>query len=100
MNAFICWSGGRELVISKTIKKWLSAVGPEIRPLISLWRNNGPDPLDGVAKQLNLGADTFSERSRYAYAFLIRYSCCDHCHLPRRVQVHSDSADPFPDNKR
>lgn len=35
MNAFISWSGNRELLIAKTFKEWLTAVAPEIRLFIS-----------------------------------------------------------------
>ena len=35
MNAFISWSGSRELLIAKAVKKWLSAVVPEIESFVS-----------------------------------------------------------------
>lgn len=52
MNAFISWSGTRELLIAKAIKKWLTAVVPETQPFISPDLDKGQPWFDALAKKL------------------------------------------------
>jgi len=35
MNAFISWSGSRELLIAKALKEWLAVVLPEVQSFVS-----------------------------------------------------------------
>ena len=52
MNAFISWSGSRELLIAKAIKEWLKAVVPEIRSFISPDLPKGHAWFNALAKEL------------------------------------------------
>jgi hypothetical protein len=52
MNAFISWSGSRELLIAKAFKEWLTAVFPEIRSFISPDLPKGHAWFDTLAKEL------------------------------------------------
>lgn len=52
MNAFISWSGSRELLIAKAVKKWLSAVVPEIESFVSPDLQKGKPWFAELAKEL------------------------------------------------
>jgi hypothetical protein len=52
MNAFISWSGSRELLIARAVKEWLAAVVPEVRAFISPDLPKGRAWFDALAKEL------------------------------------------------
>jgi len=52
MNAFISWSGSRELLIAKAFKEWLTAVFPEVRSFISPDLPKGKPWFDELANEL------------------------------------------------
>ena len=52
MNAFISWSGRRELLIARAIKEWLAAIVPEIRGFISPDLPKGQAWLNALAAEL------------------------------------------------
>lgn len=52
MNAFISWSGSRELLLAKAVKEWLSAVVPEIRTFLSPDLPKGQPWFDALAAEL------------------------------------------------
>jgi hypothetical protein len=52
MNAFISWSGKRELLIARALKEWLAAVVPETRSFISPDLPKGQAWFDTLAKEL------------------------------------------------
>jgi hypothetical protein len=52
MNAFISWSGSRELLIARAIKEWLAAVVPGVRAFISPDLPKGQAWFDALATEL------------------------------------------------
>ena len=52
MNAFISWSGSRELLIAKALKEWLAAVVPEVQSFVSPELQKGTPWFAQLAKKL------------------------------------------------
>ena len=52
MNAFISWSGTRELLIAKAFKEWLATIAPEISSFMSPDLPKGQAWFDTLAKEL------------------------------------------------
>jgi hypothetical protein len=52
MNAFISWSGSRELSIARAIKEWLTEVVPTVRPFMSPELPKGQAWFDALAAEL------------------------------------------------
>ena len=52
MNAFISWSGKRELLIAKAFKEWLATMAPEISSFMSPDLPKGQAWFDTLAKEL------------------------------------------------
>jgi hypothetical protein len=52
MNAFISWSGKRELLIAKAFKEWLATLAPEISSFMSPDLPKGQAWFDTLAKEL------------------------------------------------
>jgi len=52
MNAFISWSGSRELLIAKALKEWLAVVLPEVQSFVSPELQKGTPWFAQLAKKL------------------------------------------------
>jgi len=52
MNAFISWSGSRELLIARAVKEWLAAVGPTLRVFMSPDLPKGQAWFEALAAEL------------------------------------------------